>query len=301
MRILVIEDHPATVELLTEVLARDGHIVVSEHDGVAGRDRALTEAFGLILCDIGLPGLDGFAIARAVRDAGIDIPMLALSGHTSDDERLVGLTAGFDNYLTKPITASALLREIAVQEAMRGWRRVPRPAIAPNSMEPARSAAAAAVAAPRRRGVLSGLVVIAVGVPFILQALDVPGSSAYLFITLGVAFAAAYLRAHRQYVYLVPAAVFASFGVALLLPTWFVLRPEVVAPTFVGLLALGLFVVSILTPDRRWPLVPATALGLVAVVDLVGGISVIPSAVAPFFVPVVLLLVGAYLLVEPQG
>lgn len=160
---------------------------------------------------------------------------------------------------------------------------------------------ARATATPRRRGVLSGLVVMAVGTTFVLQALGVPGSSSYLFITLGAAFTAAYIRANRQYVYLVPAAIFLSFGVALLLPTWFVLRPEVVAPSFIGLLALGLLLVSILASERRWPLIPAALLGAVALVDLIGGIAIIPTAAAPFFVPVVLLAVGAYLLIEPQG
>src|SRR5512141_732219 len=199
MRILVIEDHAPTVELLTEILGRDGHSVSAERDGAAGRDRALREPFDLILCDIGLPGVDGIAIARAVRAAGIGVPMLALSGHTSDDERLVGLTAGFDSYLTKPITATALLREIAIQEATGAWRRsAPRPPIA-HAPAPA---VAAPRSGPRSRGVLGGLVVMAVGVPFILQALGVPGASAYLFLALGAAFAAAYLRAGRQYVYL---------------------------------------------------------------------------------------------------
>lgn len=298
MRILVIEDHAPTVELLAEILGRDGHSVSAERDGIAGRDRALREPFDLILCDIGLPGVDGIAIARAVRAAGIGVPMLALSGHTDDDERLVGLTAGFDTYLTKPITGTALLREIAIQEATGAWRRsAPRPPVAP-ALAPA---VAASRARPRSRGVLGGLVVMAVGVTFILQALGVPGASAYLFIALGAAFAAAYLRAGRQYVYLVPAAVFTSFGIALLLPTWFVLRPEVIAPSFVGLLALGLFTVSVLAPGRRWPLVPAALLGAVALLDLVFGVSIIPSTAAPFFVPVVLLAVGAYLLIEPQG
>jgi len=158
-----------------------------------------------------------------------------------------------------------------------------------------------APAAARRRGVLSGLVVMAVGTTFVLQAFGVPGSSSYLFITLGAAFSAAYIRANRQYVYLVPAAVFMSFGVALLLPTWFSLRPEVIAPSFIGLLALGLLLVSILASERRWPLIPAALLGAVALVDLIGGVAIIPAVAAPFFVPVVLLAVGAYLLVEPQG
>src|SRR5712692_9728246 len=125
MRILVVEDHAATVELLAEVLGRDGHVVITERDGVAGRKRALSESFDLILCDIGLPGLDGLALAREIRAAGIGVPMLALSGRTSDDERLAGVTAGFDNYLTKPITASALLAEVAFQEARRGPRQAP--------------------------------------------------------------------------------------------------------------------------------------------------------------------------------
>jgi CheY-like chemotaxis protein len=295
VRILIVEDHAPTVELLAEILAGDGHVVITEQNGRSGRDRAISESFDLILCDVGLPGMDGLALAGAIRSAGIQVPLLALSGHTSDDERLAGLTAGFDSYLTKPITASALLREIAVHEALGGWRRATSTTIA----EP--PTRAVAPASPRRRGVLSGLVVMAVGITFILQAAGVPGASAYLFVALGAAFGIAYLRANRQYVYLVPAAVFTSFGVALLLPTWFVLRPEVIAPTFVGFLALGLLAVSVLAPDRRWPLVPASVLGVVALVDLIGGISVIPSGVAPFFVPAVLLAVGAYLLIEPTG
>ena len=59
--------------------------------------------------------------------------------------------------------------------------------------------------------------------------------------------------------------------------------------------------VSILAPARRWPLVPAALLGAVALVDLIGGVALIPSVAAPFFVPAVLLAVGAYLLIEPQG
>ncbi len=291
MRILVVEDHVPTVDLAVDVLALDGHTVTSERDSGVGRRRVLAEPFDLIMCDVGVPGRDGLALARSVRAAGIDTPILALAGPTTDVERAAGLAAGFDRYLMKPVTARSLLHEVALHQTTTGGTRaslhtlpVPQPA-----------------APPRRRGILSGLVVMAVGLTFILQAVGVPGASAYLFLTLGAAFFAAYLRAHRQYIYLVPAAVFASFGVALLLPTWFVLRPEVIAPSFVGLLALGLMGVSILAPARRWPLVPAALLGAVALVDLIGGVALIPSVAAPFFVPAVLLAVGAYLLIEPQG
>lgn len=291
MRILVVEDHVPTINLAVDVLALDGNVVTSERDSGVGRRRAVAEPFDLIMCDVGVPGRDGLALARSVRAAGIDTPLLALAGSTTDDERTAGLAAGFDRYLMKPVTARSLLHEVALHDTANGGTRVSAPAVP----------VAQPAAPPRRRGILSGLVVMAVGLTFVLQAVGVPGASAYLFLTLGAAFFAAYLRAHRQYIYLVPAAVFVSFGVALLLPTWFVLRPEVIAPSFVGLLALGLMAVSILAPARRWPLIPAALLGAVALVDLIGGVVLIPSVAAPFFVPAVLLAVGAYLLIEPQG
>lgn len=301
MRILVVEDHAPTVELLAEVLGRDGHVVITERDGLAGRERAISESFDLILCDIGLPGLDGLALARAIRAAGIEVPLLALSGHASDDERLVGLTAGFDNYLTKPITASALLREIAVQEASRGTRRVrPRSSLTPTAVHVALPAPEPSAASrPRRRGVLGGLVVIAMGLPFVLQPLGVPNAASYLFLAMGIAFLISYLRGH-QYVYLIPMVTLSSFGLALLLPTWIVMRPETVAPAFVAIVALGFGAAFVLAPDRRWPLVPAGLLGIVAASRLVTGFSPIPAPLEPFLVPTVLVGVGMYLLVERQ-
>ena len=72
--------------------------------------------------------------------------------------------------------------------------------------------------APRRRGVLAGLVVIAMGVPFILQPLGVPNAPSYLFLAMGLAFLISYLRG-RQYVYLIPMVMFGSLA-ALFVVTW---------------------------------------------------------------------------------
>jgi hypothetical protein len=99
-------------------------------------------------------------------------------------------------------------------------------------------------------------------------------------------------------VYLIPMVTLISFGVALLLPTWVVLRPETIAPAFVGVLALGFLVAFALAPSRRWPLVPAGVLGLVAGARLLTGMSPIPAALEPFLVPLVLVAVGVYLLIE---
>jgi CheY-like chemotaxis protein len=312
MRILVIEDHVPTIELYAEILARDGHVVVSERDGIAGRDRAIAESFDLILCDLGLPGLDGVDLARAVRAAGIRVPLLAVSGRASDDERLVGLTAGFDSFLIKPFSATTLLREVALREAARGGEPIalaPIHATAPPgarvAVTPARLPASPAPAqlpttpARPRRGVLGGLVVIAMGLPFVLQPLGVPNAASYLFIAMGLAFLISFVRG-RQYVYLIPMVTLTSFGIALLLPTWVTMRPETVAPAFVAIVALGFLAAFVLVPARRWPLIPASLLGIVAAIRFVTGSSPIPAPLEPFLVPIVLVGVGLYLLVEKQ-
>src|SRR5438552_175554 len=237
----------------------------------------------------------------AAYGAGFDVPLVALSGHAADEDRKLGLESGFDNYLTKPIKASDLLAEVRFQGAR------PRPVTArpgatvPAVVEtPAEPASASVDAAgPRRRGVLGGLVVIALGVPFILQPLGVPNAASYLFIAMGLAFLISYLRG-RQYVYLIPMVTLISFGVALLLPTWITIRSESAAPAFVGIIATGFVVAFALAPRHRWPLVPAVLLGIAAAARFVTGASLIPAPLEPFLVPVVLIGVGAYLLAEPR-
>jgi CheY-like chemotaxis protein len=284
VRILVIEDDPQTLEMLLSVLARDGHSAVGELTGRSGRQRATSESWDAILCDIGLPDVTGFVLVRQLRDSGLDVPILALSGHDSDEDRRLGIASGFDAYLTKPIKASALTDALRAQVA-----RAPSP----------RVVAATAAAPTRRRGVLGGLVVIALGVPFVLQPLGVPNAASYLFIAMGVAFLISYVRG-RQYVYLIPMVTLVSFGVALLLPTWIAMRPETAAPAFVGVIAIGFVVAFALSPQHRWPLVPAVLLGLVAAGRLVTGTSFIPTSIEPYLVPFVLIAVGAYLLAERQ-
>jgi len=304
MRILVIEDDPQTADVLVTVLVGDGHTVVSELTGTAGRERAIAESWDLIICDIGLPDVTGFVLARQLRGAGIEAPLLALTGHASDEDRRLGLASGFDVYLTKPIKASALREEVRLQGAVpRSARaRVALPAppvIIGRTPAPAPTAGVTLAPARRRRGVLGGLVVIALGVPFVLQPLGVPNAASYLFIAMGVAFLISYVRG-RQYVYLIPMVTLVSFGVALLLPTWIVMRPEAAAPAFVGVIAIGFVVAFALSPQHRWPLVPAVLLGVVAAGRFATGTSFIPTTLEPYLVPLVLIGVGAYLLAEPQ-
>jgi hypothetical protein len=152
----------------------------------------------------------------------------------------------------------------------------------------------------RRRGIVGGAVLIAVGIPYLLTAAGVPDATSYLFISLGLAFAAAYLTGMNPYVYLVPAATLIGFGVGLLIPGWFGLPRETVAPIFLASLTVGLVAVFVLRPNHRWPLIPAAFFGVVALFEVFRVATIIPLALQPFFVPSVLIAVGAYLIFAPR-
>jgi len=157
----------------------------------------------------------------------------------------------------------------------------------------------AAAIAPRR-GILGGAVLLAIGVAFLLPPLGVANAGAYLFVALGIAFAAAWWAGARQYVYLVPACVLIGFGLGLVIPTVLGLSADTAGPVFLGMLAAGLVAVFLLAPSRRAPLLLAGVLAVVAIADLFLQIDLVPLALQPYFVPVVLIVVAIYLLVEPR-
>ena len=152
-----------------------------------------------------------------------------------------------------------------------------------------------------RRGVLGGAVLIAVGVPFLLQAAGMPNASAYLFLALGVAFLAAWGIGSRQYVYLVPAAALITFGLGLVIPSWLNLSNDLAAPIFLGALSIGFFIVFVTEPHRPAPLIPAVLLAIVALLTLYGRGDLMPSWFQPMFVPLVFIALGVYMLVERRA
>jgi CheY-like chemotaxis protein len=117
--VLLIEDNPDACETLALLLAIEGHTVATAHDGVSGVARALGEGFDVVICDIGLPGLDGYEVMRQLRAApGAAQPYaIALSGYGQQEDRARGLEAGFDEYLVKPIQPEALLAIVAQRSA----------------------------------------------------------------------------------------------------------------------------------------------------------------------------------------
>ena len=147
-----------------------------------------------------------------------------------------------------------------------------------------------------RRGILGGAILIAVGAPFLLQALSVANSSAFLFVSIGVAFLAAWYVGTRQYVYIVPAAVLIGFGLGIVIPTWLPLSQDAAPAIFLGSLALALALVFLMYRQHRGLLVPAGLLAIVAIADVFG--VHLPQEMQPFFVPVVLIAVGVYMLAE---
>lgn len=149
------------------------------------------------------------------------------------------------------------------------------------------------------RGILGGAVLLAVGLGVLMQAMGAADAGAYLFVFLGLAFAVAYVAGTHQFVYLVPAATMIGFGLGLIIPTAFGLQREA-SGIFLASLAVGYLVIWLLSPARRIPLVIAAVVGVVALADIFTTIPVVPEGVKPYFVPIILILTGGYLILEPR-
>jgi CheY-like chemotaxis protein len=91
------------VELFESALESDGHEIVTERDGVAGEKRA-SDRFDLILLDIQLPKMDGLEVCRSLRARGLRMPIVALSASVLPEEIARTKSAGFDIFLSKPIS-----------------------------------------------------------------------------------------------------------------------------------------------------------------------------------------------------
>ena len=115
MRILLVEDDPMNVELFESALETDGHEVVTERDGEAGERRA-SDQFDLILLDIQLPKKSGLDVCRSLRGRGVRTPIVALSASVLPDEVARTTAAGFDSFLSKPISPREL--RVAVRRAV---------------------------------------------------------------------------------------------------------------------------------------------------------------------------------------
>lgn len=123
-RVLVVEDDADTADYLTKGLREAGFTVEHAADGRDGLYLASSSAFDAVVIDRMLPGMDGLSVVKALRAAGVETPILILSALAQLDERVIGLRAGGDDYLTKPFGFSELHARLENLIKRRGGRSV---------------------------------------------------------------------------------------------------------------------------------------------------------------------------------
>jgi len=113
-RILIIEDNPANIELMSFLLGAYGHTPLSAADGPRGVAAARSERPDLIACDVNLPGMDGFQVLAALKQepALAGVPILAVTALAMAGDREKVLAAGFDGYISKPIEPESFVAEL---------------------------------------------------------------------------------------------------------------------------------------------------------------------------------------------
>lgn len=112
MRILVVEDEAAIAQDVASALEANGFVVDVVADGEEAWFRGGTEEFGAIVLDLGLPRLDGLTVLRRLRAEGIGVPILVLTARGAWLERVEGIDAGADDYLTKPFHMEELVARL---------------------------------------------------------------------------------------------------------------------------------------------------------------------------------------------
>jgi two-component system, OmpR family, response regulator len=112
MRVLIIEDDVDTASYISKGLAEEGHAVDHFADGRDGLFQATAEDYDVIIVDRMLPGVDGLNLVRTLRGVGKQIPVLFLTSLGGVDDRVNGLEAGGDDYVTKPFAFSELLARL---------------------------------------------------------------------------------------------------------------------------------------------------------------------------------------------
>jgi DNA-binding response OmpR family regulator len=108
MRILVVEDNRALVANLFAFFEQEGHTLDAAPDGPTGLHLALTQDYDAVVLDWGLPRMDGRTVLRQLREAGRDTPVLMLTARDEQPDKIAGLRAGADDYLTKPFDLEEL-------------------------------------------------------------------------------------------------------------------------------------------------------------------------------------------------
>ncbi|HET6276138.1 MAG TPA: response regulator transcription factor [Candidatus Cybelea sp.] len=112
MRVLVVEDNAPVAESIRTMLEARKYAANVVTDGAAGLDHLLRRCYDAAVIDVGLPGMDGFSLARNARAEGVQTPILMLTARDAVEDRVAGLDCGADDYLVKPFVEEELVARI---------------------------------------------------------------------------------------------------------------------------------------------------------------------------------------------
>ncbi len=120
MNVLVIEDERNLADAIVHILEGDSYHAEAFYDGRSGLRAALSGTYDAIVLDVMLPGMDGTELVHELRRQGIAVPVLMLTARTSTEDKVRGLDAGADDYMTKPFEAPELLARLRALTRRRG-------------------------------------------------------------------------------------------------------------------------------------------------------------------------------------
>ena len=120
MNILIVEDETALAEAVAHILRKAEHNADRVADGQSALDYIRVGTYDLVLLDIMLPKLDGLSVLRQMRSEGVQTPVLMLTARTTVPDKVAGLNAGADDYLTKPFDPEELLARVGAMTRRKG-------------------------------------------------------------------------------------------------------------------------------------------------------------------------------------
>jgi len=135
MRVLLLEDDPQTAQYVAKGLRESGHVVEHVADGESGLQQARAAQYDALIVDRMLPGRDGLSVIEALRKSGDATPVLILSALAEVDDRVEGLRAGGDDYVTKPFAFTELLARLEALQRRAEGRRGPTTNLAVADLE----------------------------------------------------------------------------------------------------------------------------------------------------------------------
>ena len=136
-KVLLIDDDSALLDALSLAFEDAGHDVVTAPDGLRGYEAVKKDAPDAVVSDVNMPGLDGFALCKKLRDSGSRVPLVLLTSRDNEIDEALGLELGADDYVAKPFSTRVLLARVSAllrREAMRAAKE-PERAITKGSLE----------------------------------------------------------------------------------------------------------------------------------------------------------------------